>query len=80
MRTGTFFPSSIAAMFFLSPTCSPFLPGLPALSKSDLGDLPYWKAPGIRKNNLIFPATKHQENREELAIFLLFSHKIAVWG
>lgn len=73
MRTGTFFPSSIAAIFFFSPTCSPILPGLPALSKSDMGDLPYWKAPGTRKNNLIFPATNIRRTEKSWQYFY-FSH------
>lgn len=72
MRTGTFFPSSIAAIFF-SPTCSPILPGLPALSKSDMGDLPYWEEPGTCKNNFIFPATNIRRTEKSWQYFY-FSH------
>lgn len=65
MRTGTFFPSpSIAAIFFFAPTYSPILPGLPALSKSDMGDpiFKYWKAPGTWK---IISSSLSQTSGEE---------------
>lgn len=45
------------------------LPGLPALSKSDMGDLPFRKAPGTRKNNLIFPATNIRRTEKSWQYF-----------
>lgn len=79
VRTGTFFPSSIAAIFLFSPTCSPILPGLPALSQSDMGDLPFWKAPGTRNNNLIFPATNIRRTEKSWQYFY-FPHVKLLFG
>lgn len=79
---GLFFPSPQLLLFFLCTHILPILPGLPTLSKSDMGDpmFRYWKAPGTCKNNLIFSVTNIKTTDKKLAIFLLFSPVIAIWG
>lgn len=72
-------PPQLLLFSSFHPPAHPFCQALPALSKSDMGDLLYWKAPGTRKNYFIFPATDIRKTEKSWQYFY-FSHIKLLFG